>query len=384
MLRSRAWNHYQKDIMDTTKLNREMGKTKVLLMSKSELVFFSTLVLSLKTVWDDSQPTAYTNGRIIGWNPDWYMSLDREERVFVTVHEALHVVWKHCVGRGKGRILRLWQAACDFAINGTLVSRGMKMPKCGGLYEARFNGMSAPDIYEVLVKENFQPPPDMWEDLRDPDVDPTIHDLEVQDMLLRAVTVARMSRHGAGAVPSDIQVMLQSLLDPKLPWTTILSRWLHARIKAGYNYARPNKRFFPEIHLPSRFSKGLKELVVFMDISSSVEDYQFTAMVSELTGVLKRFKPNITLITFNTVITGVHKIKSLAELKAVQFKGRGGTDPECIFDWIEENKPDASIVFTDGEFDWRRDKLNRELVWIINDNPYFEARFGKAIHYTTH
>lgn len=369
--------------MDTAKLNREMNKTKVLLMSKSHLVFFSTLFLSLKSVWDDSQPTAYTNGRVVGWNPDWYLALDREERVFVAAHESMHVISKH-LGRGKGKINRLWQAACDYWINDMLVMQGMKMPKCGGLHDMRFRGMTVTGIYDLLVKENFEPPIDMWEDLRDPEADPLTHEREVQDMLLRAATIAKMSRHGAGAIPGDIQIMLQDMLDPKLPWTTILSRWLHARIRSGYDYGKPNKRFFPDVFLPSRYSKGLKNLTVFMDVSSSVEDYQFNHMASELAGVIKRFKPEITLVTFNSVITGVHKIKSVAELKAVKFTGRGGTDPECIFDWIEEKKPDASIVFTDGEFRWRRDKLSRELVWIINDNPDFEARFGKAIHYNTH
>jgi predicted metal-dependent peptidase len=369
--------------MDTTKLNREMGKTKVLLMSKPNAVFFSTLVLGLKTVWDDSQPTAYVNGRVVGWNSGFYLSLDREERVFVLCHEALHVIWKHLLpARWQGKVLRIWQAACDFAINSTLVDYGFKMPKVG-LYDARFRGMSADDIYTLLVKENYQPPPDMMEDLRQPEQDAATHQLEVQDMLLRATTVAKMSSRGAGLIPSDIQIMLDALLDPKLPWTTILHRWLNARIRTGYDYSKPNRRYLPDMYLPSRSSKGLKDLVVFMDVSCSVEDFQFNAMVSELSGVFKRFKPKITLVTFNTVITGVHHIKSIAELKQVEFRGRGGTDPECIFNWIEEHKPDASIIFTDGEFDWQRDTLSREVVWIINDNPHFEPRFGKAIHYET-
>lgn len=371
-----------KDNMDLTKLNREMGKTKVLLMSKPEFVFFSTLVLSLKTIWEDNHKTAYVDGRVISWNPEFYLSLSRDERVFVLVHEALHVVWKH-LGRGKGLNQKLWQAACDFAINGTLVQRGFKMPVSGGLYEARFLNMSAMDIYNVLFAENFMPPPDMWEDLREPaQKDPNMHEVEVRDMLMRAVTVAKMSAQGSGAIPGDVQIMLNEMLDPRLPWTTILSRWLQARIKTGYNYSRPNKRY-QDVFLPSRSGKGLKSLAVFMDTSGSVTDEQFSRMVSELTGVIKRYKPVITLITFDTTINDVHQIRTISELMQIKFKGRGGTCCECVFDWIEENKPDASIVFTDGEFDFQRDKLSRDLVWIINDNKDFVPAFGKAVFYET-
>lgn len=367
--------------MDVTKLNREMGKTKVLLMSNKKAVFFSTLVLSLKTVWDDTQPTAYTDGKVIGWNPDFYLSLDRDGRVFVLVHEALHVVWKHLV-RGVGLVNKIWQAACDYAINGTLVDHGFKMPS-SGLYDSRFRNMDAKAIYDILIKENFQPPPGMWDDLREPAGDPAMHEVEVKSILLRAVTVTKMSGQGNGCIPGNIEIMLQAMLDPKLPWTTILYRWLHARIRTGYNYSRPNKRYFPDTYLPSRNSKGMKKLVVFMDVSSSVLDFQFTHMASELTGVIKRFKPEITLITFNTGITGIHKIKTVGDLKRIDFTGRGGTCCECIFDWIETNQPDAAVVFTDGEFCWERDTLSVDLVWIINDNPHFEPQFGKAVHYNT-
>lgn len=365
--------------MDTTKLNREMSKTKVLLMSNPKSVFFSTLVLGLKMIWDDSQPTAYTNGRVVGWNTTFFMSLTRDERVFVMVHETLHVVLKHLL-RVLGRDHRLWNAAGDFYINLMLVDHGFKMPKVG-LIDPRFRGMSVPEIYAVLVKENFQPPPGMWDDLREPEQDKQTHEMEVQNLLIRATTVTKMGG-GAGTVPGDIAIMLQAMLDPKLPWTTILHRWLNARIKTGYNYTRPNRRY-PDVFLPSRNSKGLKKLAVFMDVSSSVEDFQFNHMVSELTGVMKRFKPRITLITFNTTITGVHHIKSIGELRGIEFRGRGGTCCECVFDWIEENKPDASIVFTDGEFYWEREKLSSEIVWLINDNKHFEPKFGKAVHYET-
>jgi predicted metal-dependent peptidase len=368
--------------MDITKLNREMGKTKVALMANSKLVFFSTLVMSLKTVWDEHHKTAYTNGRVIGWNPDWYLSLSKDERVFVAAHEAMHAISHHCI-RGVGKNQKAFNAACDYWINLMLVDYGLKMPACGGLYDQRFRNMTVFEIYDVLMKEGYVPPSDLWDDLRAPETDTATHQHEIQEILVRAATVAKMSSHGAGSIPAGIQIILQEMLDPKLPWTTILSRWLHHRIKTGYNYQRPNKRYFPDVFLPSRSSKGLKKLTVFMDVSCSVEDYQFTHMVSELTGVLKRFKPEITLITFNTHITGKHVIKSLEELRRVVFTGRGGTDPECVFDWIEENKPDASIIFTDGDFTFKRDKLSSEVVWIINDNDSFTAPFGKVVHYET-
>ena len=366
--------------MDQVKLDKEMTKTKVKMMQNKSAVFFSTLVMSLRTIWDDSQPTAYTNGRVIGWNPDFFLSLDRDERVFVLVHEGLHVVLKHLLRR-TGKVMGIWQAATDYAINGTLVDHGFKMPKIG-LHDPRFKGMSADQIYDVLVKEGYKPPPELMLDLREPEEERADHEQHVAELLVRAVTMAKVGG-GAGTIPSDITILLDSLLNPKLPWTTILARWLNARKRTGYDYTHPNKRYFPDFFLPRRQGKGLDKLTVFMDVSSSVEDFQFRHMASELGDVLKRFKPEITLVTFNTQITGVHKLNSVSELMRIKFTGRGGTCCECIFDWMEKNKPDAAIVFTDGEFYWEREKLSTQLVWVINDNPDFQAKFGKAVYYNT-
>lgn len=371
--------------MDTAKLDKEMTKTKMRMMNNKSAIFFSTLVMSLRTIWDDSQPTAYTNGRVIGWNPDFFMLLDRDERVFVQVHEALHVAWKHLL-RGVGKIAALWQAATDYAINITLKEAGFKVPdesKIKIYLDDRFSGMSADQIYAILLKENFQIPPGMYiEDLREPPEAKQDHEQHVKEMLVRAVTMTKMAG-GAGSIPSNMLIMLDELLNPKLPWDTILYRWLNARKRTGYDYTKPNKRFFPEFFLPTRNGKGLDSLVVFIDTSCSVMDFQFRIMVSELGGILKRFKPKVTLITFNTQISGIHHIKSYNDLLRVTFRGRGGTCCECIFDWMEKNKPDAAIVFTDGEFYWEREKLSTPLAWIINDNPDFQAKFGKAVHYNT-
>lgn len=371
--------------MDIAKLDKEMTKTKTRMMRNKQTVFFSTLVMSLRTVWDDSQPTAYTNGRVVGWNPDFFLLLDRDERIFVQTHEVCHIVWKHLL-RLPGKIASIWQAATDFAINITLKEAGFKVPdesKIKIYLDDRFSGMTANQIYDILIKEGWQPPPGKYmDDLREPEEPKADHEQHVKELLVRAVTATKMSG-GAGTIPGNVLILLDELLNPQLPWDTILYRWLNARKRTGYDYTKPNKRFFPEFFLPTRSGKGLDHIVVFMDVSCSVEDFQFKIMASELGGILKRFKPRVTLITFNTVITGIHHIKSYADLLRVQFKGRGGTDCEEMFKWLEENKPDAAICFTDGEFYWHRDTLSVPLVWIINDNPDFHPRFGKAVYYNT-
>lgn len=372
--------------MDLTKLKQELDRAKIALFNNDKAVFFSSLLMSLPIVWDENQPTAYTNGKKIGFNPDFFMKLkDKDSRVFVLLHEALHVIYDH-IGRQPGKDVKVWQAATDYSINWTLVDAGFIFPKhVGGLYDDRFANMGAYDIYNILMAEKFEPPEDMMEDLRPIEGDPVEHQAEVEEMLIRACTMAKQSPQGAGNIPNGFSIMMDKLLNPKLPWNEILSRWLTAKAKNGYNWMKPNKRFFPKHHLPSRTTKGLKKIAVAIDASSSVADFQFNIMVSELGGVLRQFKPDeLDLIVFNTEIVSQHRVRSVHELTRIDFKGRGGTCCECVFNWIEDHKPDAVLIFTDGEFYFERNTVPGDIVWIINDNNHFTAPFGKVINYNTY
>ncbi|MEL7400697.1 MAG: hypothetical protein AAFN68_09025, partial [Pseudomonadota bacterium] len=57
-------------------------KAKIAVMYRSDLVFFSTVMLSLKFIETRDIPTAATNGMHLKINPDFFMSLTPEERVF--------------------------------------------------------------------------------------------------------------------------------------------------------------------------------------------------------------------------------------------------------------------------------------------------------------
>ena len=61
--------------MDMKLAQKALDKAKVALMSKPDSVFFTTVCFSLKHVWDDSIPTAQTNGLEIRYNPEFFMQL---------------------------------------------------------------------------------------------------------------------------------------------------------------------------------------------------------------------------------------------------------------------------------------------------------------------
>lgn len=82
-----------------------------------------------------------------------YSHLEEEELKFVLAHEFLHAGLQHHV-RCQGRDTYLWNVACDYVINGWLLEMGIgKMPERGLLYDETLKGMSAEEIYDLMIRD---------------------------------------------------------------------------------------------------------------------------------------------------------------------------------------------------------------------------------------
>lgn len=390
---------YTKPI-DYPALNKLLAKAKVGLMASRESTFFTTLLFSMKFTWDESCPTAWTTGLRLGFSPHFFLWLTPEERIFVLVHECCHPAYMHIGSRRGTRDPQLWNAAADHVINLYLKSRGFTMPRIG-LCDSRFTDMSTEQVYTILKDEQDmgQGSPDMqgMEDLREPgqggpdDTDGGMGKADVKramdDILIRASVQSKMAGEAPGSMPGDIELYLAKLLDPKLPWQTILRKWLKSLGKFDYSFKKPNRRFFPKHYLPSLWSEGaMVDFQAWVDISGSETDDDFLRFISELHGILRMMKPKkIELGQFDTEIKSINTVKSITELSKVTFHGRGGTRITDVLNHIEKTKPKVAMIFTDGGFRHDRTQIagNVNVLWMIHDNPNWTAPFGKVIHYNT-
>ena len=362
----------------TPEIQKAYDKAKIGLMAKPDTTFFTTIVFSLKLIWDRCIPTAATDGSSIRMNPDFFMSLLPDERIFLIVHEAMHVALLHML-RLADREHRKWNIACDHYINLMLIERGFRMPQ-NGLADSKYKGLSSDEIYALLP----DPPPD---DSFTLDLEPNVAPVDsitqdIQDILIRAAMQSKMHGDAPGSIPGDIEIFLNKLLNPKLPWQRILQKYIQNLSKHDYSWRKPNRRFFPNHYLPSMFSEKLMDIAIAIDSSGSVSDDDFKVFVSETHGILKMMKPDkITLIQFDRAIKSVDNIGSIRDLMNVKFIGRGGTRIEPVMEWAKENQPKLLLVFTDGEFNFYNTGYKTNTVFLIHNNPRFESPYGKVINY---
>jgi predicted metal-dependent peptidase len=191
-----------------------------------------------------------------------------------------------------------------------------------------------------------------------------------------------MAGDNPGSIPGEVQVYLNGLLDPVLPWHQIFRRFMNRMVKTDYSFRKPNRRFFPDAILPTQHSEGLDDIAIAIDTSGSVTDDQFQQFVSEAYGILKYQKPpTMNLIQFDTRIQAEDSLQTPSDFMNVTFTGRGGTNIGPVINWAKKRKPKLLIIFTDGYFPNREPDPKVSILWIIHTQKGYKAPYGKVIDY---
>lgn len=353
-------------------------KAKLGFMAHSGATFFSTILLGLEVKYDEKTETASTNGLNILINLEFFMSLSKVERIGLLMHEVLHVALSHmtrCGDRKPGKFNR----ACDYSINLIAIDAGFTIPE-GGLLDYSYRDMSPEEIYACLPNgpENSKNNDIVYVDSEEAS---KIQN-QIDDLLILAEQAAAIKGE-AGNIPLELQRHIDKLINPTVPWHAILRGCMQALARTNHDWKKPNKRYMnQEIIMPSIAGKKLSNGAVAIDVSGSFEQDQFEGAVSEAYTIFKKLSPDaLSLLQFDHTLKPVETIKSLNEFNQVEFHGGGGTNIYEPLEWAKENNPSFLVVFTDGFFEMIDLKLKCPVIWLIFDNPNFEAPYGKVINY---
>lgn len=122
-------------------------------------LFFGSASMGMRLVEDVNCPTAYTDGKVLGFNPDYVNSFADIAMVESLIcHEALHKMLLHPM-RLRGRDHRLANIAMDYVVNGIIRRAGMPIPETW-LYDDVYSapGLSFEQVYSMLKKNEPKRP----------------------------------------------------------------------------------------------------------------------------------------------------------------------------------------------------------------------------------
>ena len=406
--------------LSATEIEAESARLAALRMQMLEMhPFWGYILLQLRLTVSFSVPTMATDCvNSIWFNPKYTRRLDSRELGFVLAHEVCHAVLETNARRGN-RDHRKWNMATDYAIN-DLVS-GITVPGAntryrddtaylyrmppGGLWKRSYHGMIAETIYEDLCRKKDESPDETYVNVKLTAADGTelefphvpwgggCRDLHLplelnedqRDILrerIRAAVENYQASGSRGDLPGDLLRKIGILDRPKIPWRRVLHRYADTILhQDDYSLACPNKRFMVhDLVVPGHYNEKLGHLVVALDTSGSMDSETIRAVLTELLGMVDSSQ-DITLIVadcrIQQVVTGDELEPFIA---AGRFPGGGGTDHNCVFDYIREHRlnPCLFVGLTDLDSSFPTRRPPYPVLWLTPED-HEAAPWGRVI-----
>jgi predicted metal-dependent peptidase len=340
--------------------------------------FFGVLSLKLDLVESRKVKTFCTDGRKLLFNPEYVANLNRYETLGVVAHEVLHCANGHVWRRGS-RDPKVWNQACDYAINPIVLDAGMMLPE-GALDGSPYRGMSAEEIYERLMQQQESQPqgnssgngagqtgqPTQDDDScqggtgepAQPDgsecgevVDCAADQMpEMQADWSASVLGAAKQAEAMGKLPAGMERTVEDIKNPPQDWRSILRRFVQTNARSDYSWRQPNSRYmYAGLYMPALQSETMPPMVIAVDTSGSIDDLTVSQFAKEIGAIADEVQPErVYVIYCDAEIHGVDVFER-GEPVVLAPKGYGGTDFRPVFDWIDSEgiSPSCLVYLTD-------------------------------------
>jgi len=367
--------------------------------------FFGNLATRLVLINSDSWcATAATDGQKFYYNSRFIMMLKPKEVEFLVGHEVLHVVYDH-MGRIGDRDPQMWNIADDYAVNADLKKHkiGQFITTVPCLYEAKYEGKSAEEIYDDLMKNVKKISiDDLVDQMLDEHLDgdsegegeevdgsgkgrPRMSSEERERIRqeVRQAIISAAQGSEAGSLPSGVERLIKNTTNPIMPWRELIQCNLTSSIRNDYSWARPNRRsWHMDAFMPGMTPGEEIDVTIAIDMSGSISNKQGQDFLGEIGGMMESFagyKVHVFCFDTDTYNPADFNSENMDTIDTYELSGGGGTDFDCIFTYLKSNdiNPKRLIVFTDGYpcGSWG-DKNYCDTTWIIHGDPNPSPPFG--------
>ena len=365
-----------------------------------EQPFFGSLALSLHLKADPTCETAWTDGRTLGYNPEFVESLTHDRLVALMAHEVMHCAMGH-PWRREARTMKPWNVACDKAINHELRESGFTLPPDAYYPEHDEKGKSSEWYYSHGQEEKEDPngngkgqgqcntpangqgkaKPDPLGELRDAPTGPDENgedaptEQEWKQKTAEALQQAKMQ----GKMPAGLARQVGQALKPTIDIRSLLLRFFSERSNGDYTWTRPNPRYIAQgLYLPALESKSLGEIAVMIDTSGSVDEVSLSYARAIVESVIEETNPlAVTVYYFDAAVQRVDRFES-GESLVWQPMGGGGTDFSDVLKAVgDDGTAVCGIVITDLEGSFPDIPPSFPVLWLATTDHI--APFGETV-----
>ncbi len=392
-----------------------------------DMPFFGYILghFEIYPVDDPRIQTISVDVRNLYFNPSYLETKPIPEIKGLLMHLVLHLIMKH-IPRGNGRDPNVWSMSADISSNLMLddIKRENRyewiIPDVSK-YRMEFRDLSTDEIYSILYEEAQEEmsnseeqggqsiPKDILEKIANRhgvplecDFNKSLEELEVlmssemmelqQERLEGILRSSYELNRDRGTLPAGLKEFIESTLNPKITWETLLEHFIQKTIMVDWKWNPPNKRMMSyNYHFPST-DKEFIDVVVAVDTSGSINSTELSNFVSEVYGILSTVSSmRLTLIDCDAKVQQVSIFENGESIDGAklpwegrEFMGRGGTSFIPVFEYLTNKgaQPDLLIYFTDGygAFPSEEDfAIDYPVLWVMTTDVI--PPFGEFIRY---
>ena len=359
--------------------------------------FYGAVSMAWELVEDPTCKTLWTDGKRLGFNPQYVEGLKAHYGKSAIAHEAKHVTDMHHLRRGD-REHDTWNEACDIVVNDQLDSEGFDLDPAwlrGAKYGLDGTKISAEQAYAFLMNRKAQDgepgegegdAPSGPGEVRDyPSAGEKLTEAEIaqaknetRTKIVQAATQAK----AWGKLPGDLERMIKEIVDPRMPWQELLRRFVQRAAKNDYRFFPPNRRHVAAgLYLPSVRSDELGSVVIAVDTSGSIGEAELNKFSAEISGILDAYDAEITVVYFDSRVCGTQHFNRQDLPLKLEPQGGGGTDFIPAMEWVDaemESPPDCMIYLTDLCCNSYPNDPGFPVLWVSTTER--EAPFGETVH----
>ena len=376
---------------------QRVQKAHVWLMKNPKYCLYSGIFMLGNTEVVDNIPTACTDGRNTKYGRAFIDKLTDPEVRALVLHENLHkafrhlTTWKHLYTQDARRA----NMACDYVINIMIYDSDpsgtdVKLPE-GGCLDEQYRGMDSGEVFRLL-EQNGNGGGGGSDDSGGLDE----HDWEAgegmsgEEKEQLAKDIDQALRQGAilaGKMSGNVPREVTEALTPKVDWREALREFITSfcQDKDESTWRRPSRRWIgQDVYMPSLIGESVGRIVVGIDMSGSIGPDEIGQFLGEVRNICQSVKPEgIDLLYWDTRVCQHEKYEQdqLENLLAsTKPRGGGGTDPQCLPDFIKAHKlkPECAVILTDGYVSSWGEGWSCPTLWGITSS--ITSPIGKSVH----
>lgn len=389
---------------------QKVQRAHVWLMKNPDYCLYSGIFMLGKTEVKDDVPTACTDGRNVSYGRAFMDKLPEAEVRAVILHENLHKAFRH---------LSMWKhlykdhatmanMACDFVINQMIddsdpAGNEVKLPD-DALLDPKYRGWDSQQVFndlkqqakggKVHVKTKGNPEGRDVPVVEARGLDE--HEWEKSDGMsneekeVLAKDIDQALRQGAilaGKLKGNVPREIEDVLTPKVDWRDALREFITSFCmdKDESTWRRPSRRWIgQDVYMPSLIGESVGRIVIAIDTSGSIGSQEIGQFLGEVRDICERVRPEgIDLLYWDCHVAQHEKyeqdqLENL--LSTTKPAGGGGTDPQCVVDYINKKKikAECAVILTDGYVASWGEGWSCPTLWGITSDAV--STVGKSVH----